>query len=136
MRFFDRLEFVHELTTAAPRGPIGAAMRFFDRREFVQSSTALAAAFAALGASARPARAVDKDKTNNNGSANDRLRVAVVGVNGRGGEHIHALAGQRNCVVTTICDPDVGVIGPTMSHCLAKQGFMPRYEADIRKVLE
>jgi len=111
-------------------------MRFFDRREFVQSSAALAAAFAALGSSARPARATDKAKDNARGSAQDRLRVAVVGVHGRGGEHVHALAGKHNCVVATICDPDVGVIGPTMSHCLSAQGFLPRYEADIRKVLE
>jgi predicted dehydrogenase len=111
-------------------------MRFFDRREFIYSSTALSAAFAALKASAPPARAEDKTRVVAKESAQDRLRVAVVGVNGRGREHVHALAGQRNCVVATICDADVGVIGPAMGHCLAKQGFLPRYEADIRKVLE
>jgi predicted dehydrogenase len=111
-------------------------MRFFDRREFFQNSTAVAAAFAALNGAAPTARAADKAKPTTNGSANNRLRVAVMGVRGRGMEHIQSLAGQRDCVVATICDADVGVIGPAMSHCLAKQGFLPRYESDIRKVLE
>jgi predicted dehydrogenase len=111
-------------------------MRFFDRREFFQNSTAVAAAMAALNAAAPTARAVDKAKATSNGSANDRLRVAVMGVNGRGMDHIHNLAAAHGCVVATICDADVGVIGPAMSHCLAKQGFLPRFEADIRKVLE
>jgi predicted dehydrogenase len=111
-------------------------MRFCDRREFFQNSTAVAAALAALNGAAPSARAADKAKPTTNGSANDRLRVAVMGVHGRGMEHVHSLAGAHNCVVATVCDPDVGVIGPAMSHCLAKQGFMPRYEADIRKVLE
>jgi predicted dehydrogenase len=111
-------------------------MRFFDRREFIQSSTAVAAALAALKASAPAARAVEKSKDAAKGSAQDRLRVAVVGVRGRGMSHVHAFAGQPNCVVATICDADVGVIGPAMTHCLDKQGFLPRYEADIRKVLE
>jgi predicted dehydrogenase len=111
-------------------------MRFFDRREFVQSSTALAAALAALSATPRVVRAGEKDRVAAKESAQDRLRVAVMGVNGRGGEHVRAFAGQRNCVVATICDADVGVIGPAMSHCLQKQGFLPRFEADIRKVLE
>jgi predicted dehydrogenase len=111
-------------------------MRFFNRREFIHSSTAVAAAFAAMGPSVPLVRAADRTKAANKGEANDRLRAAVVGVKGRGMEHVHALANKHNCIVATICDPDVAVIGPAMSHCLDKQGFMPRYEADIRKVLE
>jgi predicted dehydrogenase len=111
-------------------------MRFFNRREFLQSSTALSAALAALGPTARLLRADDRGGATNSGSANDRLRVAVMGVNGRGQEHIHGFANKHGCVVATICDPDVKVIGETMSYCLKQQGHFPRYEADIRKVLE
>ena len=66
-------------------------MRFFDRREFFQNSTAVAAALAALNGVAPSARAADKAKPTTNGSANDRLRVAVMGVHGRGMEHVHSL---------------------------------------------
>src|SRR5262245_39352861 len=102
-------------------------MRYFHRREFIQSSTAVAAAFAALGSPARPARAAEETKATAPGRVQDRLRVAVMGVNGRGMSHIQAFAGQRNCVVATVCDADVGVIGSAMSHCLSKQGFFPRF---------
>jgi predicted dehydrogenase len=111
-------------------------MRFFDRREFLSSSTALTAALAALGPGARLVNASEKSATASRGPANDRLRVAVMGVNGRGMSHIQAFAGRNNCIVATVCDADVGVIGPAMSLCLSKQGFFPRFEADIRKVLD
>jgi len=127
---YPRLPLLH---LPPPEVPV---MRFFDRREFIHSSTALAAAMAALKLSATRAHAEEKSKVVARESAQDRLRVAVMGVNGRGMSHVHAFAGQRNCLVATICDADAGVIGPAMSHCLSKQGFLPRFEADIRKVLE
>jgi predicted dehydrogenase len=120
-------------------------MRLFSRRDFLQHSSALAAFVAGGGLAIghgletllEPSTS-PKSKAVKKGEANDRLRVAVMGVNGRGMSHVHAFAGNQklNTMVTTICDADFGVVGSAMTHVLNKQGFLPRYESDIRKVLE
>ena len=43
---------------------------------------------------------------------------------------------QHNCVVTTICDADSDVIGDAMKSAEKAQGVTPKYEQDIRKVVE
>ncbi len=106
------------------------------RRDFLQGSASLAAALAAggLAGAARAAeKAADEDKK---GGAADRLRVAVIGVNGRGMSHIGGLANKHNCVITAICDADSGVIGKAMKAVERAQGKPPRYEQDVRKLLE
>jgi predicted dehydrogenase len=71
-------------------------------------------------------------------SRNDALRVAVIGVNGRGMDHIGGFAGSKklNTVVTHICDADEGVIGKAMKTIEDKQKMAPKYEQDIRKLLD
>src|SRR5262249_18354094 len=69
-------------------------------------------------------------------SVQEKLRVAVVGVRGRGMSHVGGFAGNNNCVVTTICDADEGVIGKAMEAVEKKQGKKPKFEKDIRKVVE
>jgi hypothetical protein len=113
-------------------------MRFLSRRQFLQGTTAaalLAGTGRILAAENKPKNTRDKDG-DKNGSANDRLKVAVVGVNGRGKSHVDGFANRHNCIITTICDPDVAVIAPAMTKAFEQQKFFPRWEADIRKVLE
>jgi predicted dehydrogenase len=62
--------------------------------------------------------------------------VAVIGVHGRGLDHIAGMAGRHNCLVTAICDVDQTVVGPAMKQCEQQQGSRPRYEQDIRKLLD
>src|SRR5207237_10693163 len=69
-------------------------------------------------------------------SANDKLRVAVVGVHGRGKDHVAGFAGRNNCEVAVICDCDEAVIGEAMKKATKEQGTTPKYEKDIRKVLD
>ena len=38
--------------------------------------------------------------------ANDRIRAAVLGVNGRGKSHINGFMNLDNVEVVTLCDPD------------------------------
>ncbi len=38
--------------------------------------------------------------------ANDRMRVAVIGINGRGKDHIKGFMAQDNVEVATLCDVD------------------------------
>ena len=66
------------------------------RRKFLKNSGVAAAA--ALGVSAFGHRRVL--------GANERLRVAVAGLHGRGGSHIDGFERQQNCEVVALCDPD------------------------------
>jgi predicted dehydrogenase len=110
-------------------------MRSINRRDFLHDSAIMAAlAGAGLGTDSLAAeKAVAK-----RGQINDQLRVAVIGVHGRGRNHVDALAGNNrlNTVITTICDADSAVIGPAMKKVENKQGKAPNFEQDIRKVVE
>lgn len=109
-------------------------MRSISRRDFLHDSALLAAlAGAGLRSESSAAETATAAKK---GQVNDRLRVAVVGVNGRGMSHIDGLAGKHNCIVTTICDADEAVIGRAMKAVEKRQGKAPKFEQDIRKVVE
>src|SRR5690606_34621986 len=75
-------------------------------------------------------------ETTAKGPAADRLRVAVVGVRSRGMSHVHGFAGKHNCEIVAICDADKDVIGPAMKHVEKTQGKAPRFEEDIRRIVE
>jgi predicted dehydrogenase len=107
-------------------------MDIFSRREFLERSAILSAAAAALGAGA--ATAADTKPVAAAGRA-DKLRVAVVGVRGRGMSHVAGFAAKNNCEITTVCDCDEAVIGKAMKEIEGKQGKAPRFEKDIRKVV-
>ena len=103
----------------------------FQRREFLQRSALLSAGLAAgTVATAAPDTATKK------GSANERLRVAVVGVKGRGMSHVGGFNGVNNCEIATVCDCDESVIGNAMKAITKTRGEAPKYEKDIRKVLD
>jgi predicted dehydrogenase len=109
-------------------------MSSINRREFLYDSAALSAVLAGFGGLI--SRADEETKPAQKGGANEQLRVAVVGVNGRGKDHVTGFAGKHNCIVATICDADSAVIGGAMSIAQKKQKETPKYEQDIRKVLE
>jgi hypothetical protein len=62
------------------------------RRDFVETAFAMAAS--ALAAAPQAARAAEPAPPQ--AGPNDRLRVAVIGANGRGGEHIGQWAGMSD----------------------------------------
>jgi predicted dehydrogenase len=108
-------------------------MDLFNRREFLNRSaliaTAAAAGSAATGADPKPVPTAAKGQT-------DKLRVAVVGVRGRGMSHVTGFLNKNiNCEIVTVCDCDEAVIGPAMKKIEGAQGKSPRYEKDIRKVI-
>jgi predicted dehydrogenase len=107
-------------------------MFLFNRREFVQHAGAIAAALAA-GSSAR---AEKKPAAAKKGPASDRLRVAVVGVRGRGMSHVSGFNGANNCEIVTVCDCDEGVIDKAMKAVEGKRGQAPKFEKDIRRVID
>ena len=113
-------------------------MRPLDRRELLQRAAAVSAALAPFASVAALAESKDAKKkaAARTGSANERLRVAVVGVNGRGMSAVAGFAGKNNCDVTHICDCDEGVVGRAMTQVERTQGKAPTYVKDVRKLLE
>jgi predicted dehydrogenase len=109
-------------------------MSSINRRDFLHDTAALAAALAGTAtlAAQEPRTRARADRK---GPAIDKLRVAIIGVHGRGMSHIGGLAAKNNCVVTTICDCDEAVIGRAMKAVTKAQGIAPKYEKDIRKVV-
>jgi predicted dehydrogenase len=68
--------------------------------------------------------------------ANDRLRVAVVGVNGRGQAHMSAFSKLPNVAVTHFVDVDSQILAKRAGEFAAKGHPAPKTERDYRKLLD
>ena len=71
--------------------------------------------------------------------ANDRIRVAVLGVNGRGGDHISTimkLASSENVAVVALCDPDMNVLQKKAKDFEDKYKQKVLIQQDFRKLYE
>ena len=98
------------------------------RRVFLQSSAAVAAS---VGTVAVPA--ISRAR----GVAGDRIRVAVVGLRGRGRSHVRSLyelAGE-NVEIAALCDADQKVLHPSADWCKELTGKRPAALADYQEVL-
>jgi predicted dehydrogenase len=113
-------------------------MREPNRRHFLHDTAKLAAAIAAMPA-ARPAAAspFEEPPEASKPSANEKLRVAVVGVHGRGMDHVEGFCKQKNVAVAAICDIDPKA-AEKAQHTVEKlaPGEKPKYVQDIRRLLE
>jgi predicted dehydrogenase len=68
--------------------------------------------------------------------ANDRVRVAVCGVRGRGNDHIHAFAKVSGVEIAALCDIDESVLNQRLDE-VERMGFArPKPYGDIRNLLE
>jgi predicted dehydrogenase len=103
-------------------------MAGIDRRGFGKGAAALGASFLITGtrASGHVAR------------SNDRLRIAVAGVNGRGKSHIDGWLGQDNVEIAYLIDPDQGVLDRSLKNLeeRTKGKFTTVGVRDVRKALE
>lgn len=68
--------------------------------------------------------------------ANDRMRVAVIGINGRGKDHIKGFMAQDNVEVATLCDVDNVVLKAGAKAFEEKYSKKVSIEEDLRKVYE
>jgi predicted dehydrogenase len=94
-------------------------MELLKRREFLagMATTALAGkSFASVG-------------------ANDRLRAAILGMGGRGRDHMHLLRQVEGVEVAVFCDPDETQMAKRAAEFEAVGGKRPRLEPDLRRVL-
>jgi predicted dehydrogenase len=95
-----------------------------NRRTFLQSSALVGAgllARTAAGAADRP---------------NDRIRIAVMGVRGRGRDLIKGFAGCSDTEIAALIDVDERVVPQALKELAPLQKTEPKVEKDLRKVLE
>lgn len=70
-------------------------------------------------------------------SPNEKLRMAVLGVNGRGKSHLDAFSGDKhNTEVAIICDPDESIGRKRVDDVEKKTGKAPKYVRDLRQVFD
>jgi len=108
-----------------------------DRREFIKKAgiavVALAARqnIASVSASGFTAKSYNRII-----GANDRIRVAAIGLNGRGSGMAAVFAGQKNTEIACVCDVDSRTTPKAVKAVLdAGQQDAPKSERDCRKVL-
>ena len=100
-----------------------------NRRRFLQTSAAASAAFGTFTIAGTKASAKVL-------GANDRIRVGVAGIHGRGGSHINEFAKMDNVEVSYLIDPDSRLFGGKIRQVESIDGNKPTTVQDIRKALE
>jgi predicted dehydrogenase len=100
--------------------------RSYDRRQFIKQTAAAGIGFGVLGGLARGHAA----------GANERIRVAVVGVNSRGNALAGTFARVKGAEVAWVCDVDGRAIAKTIRSVSELQSRIPKGVGDFRKALE
>src|SRR5215831_254318 len=96
------------------------------RRDFLKTAaktTGAAGAFSGLTFLPRPQRVF---------GANDRVRVAVCGLHGRGKDHLDAFARVPNVEIAAVCDVDESVLNKRREEVSGR----PRAFKDVRQLLD
>lgn len=104
---------------------------FLTRRHFLKTS-----AFAASAAAASRVEWVFAEDEKPSTSANEKLGFAVIGVNGRGGDHINGVLERADCEILHVCDVDAIVGGRRAEEIGRRQERTPDVTQDFRKALE
>jgi predicted dehydrogenase len=107
------------------------------RRRFLEESMLAATAAVVTGAASDVFAAKKaKDEPKASDSPNDKLRVAVIGVNGRGQSHLTGFGNRNGAIVTVICDADESVGQKRCNDMAKKQGLKPKFVKDMRQVFD
>jgi predicted dehydrogenase len=95
-----------------------------NRRRFLAASAATAAGLTALGAAGAARR------------PNERVRLAVMGVRGRGRDLIRGFSALPDVEIAYVCEVDESVVPAALKAVAARQKQAPRVERDVRRVLQ
>lgn len=68
--------------------------------------------------------------------ANDRVNIAVIGVGGRGADHVRSIARQPNARVAAVCDVNQAQTERAVALTEKVQNSKPKVYEDMRKVFE
>lgn len=110
------------------------------RRSFIKSATGQAMMAAVAPAAFAMGETSNTPFISNNVmGANEKIRIAVLGVNGRGKSHIEEvmeLAQKSNVEVVALCDPDMTVLQAAGAEFEKKYGKKVTLHQDFRKAYE
>jgi predicted dehydrogenase len=67
--------------------------------------------------------------------ANNRVRLAIVGLRGRGEDHVQSFGALPNVEIAALCDVDESAMRERLQQ-VQKLGFQPKTYTDIRKLLD
>ncbi|MBC7352367.1 MAG: Gfo/Idh/MocA family oxidoreductase, partial [Thermogutta sp.] len=68
--------------------------------------------------------------------ANEKIGMAIIGVRGRGGEHIDAFLSDPRVQILYIVDADEKVGQGRVEQIFKKKGFRPKFVRDLREALD
>lgn len=68
--------------------------------------------------------------------ANGKVRIAVLGVNGRGQDHIKAFSSLDNAEVVMLCDPDQSLLDKRSAEIATLTGKKVKAVQDLRRVMD
>ncbi|MCY2954687.1 MAG: Gfo/Idh/MocA family oxidoreductase [Planctomycetota bacterium] len=68
--------------------------------------------------------------------ANEEIRIAVVGLGGRGGVHIASFGGQKGVRIIAVCDPDRHRLSAAAKSVESRFKYRPDEVVDVRKLME
>lgn len=99
------------------------------RRSFLQTTSAAAGASLLITGTTASGKII---------GANDRLRIAVAGLNGRGKSHMDGWLGQPNVEIAYVIDPDKNVLSGALRNLegRAKGAFTTKGISDVREALD
>lgn len=108
-------------------------MKMLDRRSFLKHSMLAAASTSLLPAWSRVA--AQSSTALRVPGANSDIRVAVIGLNGRGRDHLSSYLKLKGVRVVAVCDADQEVLDRTTAKLKESGGTVATY-TDLRKLLE
>lgn len=96
------------------------------RRRFLKTTSAVGTSLLITGTKA----------SGNINGANDRLRIAVAGLRGRGKSHLGGFMGQDNVEIAYVIDPDQNVLASTLEQVHSKGHSKCIGTTDVRRAIE
>jgi predicted dehydrogenase len=94
------------------------------RRRFLKTSAVAVGSLSAVTA------------TGSANQPNERVRLGIMGVNGRGRQLLQAFSAFPDVEIAYVCDPDENVVPPALRALNVQQRRPPRVHTDVRRVLD
>ncbi len=113
-------------------------MSLRSRRDFLRDSSLMTAASLALGQMSygQDEKKKKEKKIVAKVSANERIRMAVIGFNGRGMDHIKGFASMPETEIVMLCDPDQRIAEKGVKGVKELQEKEPGFVQDLRRIMD
>jgi predicted dehydrogenase len=106
------------------------------RREFLEDAMFTATLAATGGGLVRGAWAEEAGQVGRVVGPNDRIRIAVIGVRGRGRDHLSGFAKMKDVDIVALCDTDLSVVGPAAKIVTDAGRPEPKVVQDLRRIMD